>query len=62
MEELTRLTGMREYGIKQTLQKLKNTKISDIVQLKENLFEAEYKIKSAECLDIESEVECAIIR
>ncbi len=62
MEELTRLTGMREYGIKQTLQKLKNTKISNIVQLKENLFEAEYKIKSAECLDIESEVECAIIR
>ena len=30
--------------------------------LKENLFNVEYKIKSAEALDIVSEVECAIIR
>ena len=61
-EELVKLTGMKEYGIKQTLLKLKNTNIADIVKLKENLFEAEYKIKSAEVLDIETEVECAIIR
>ena len=61
-EELAKLTGMREYGVKQTLQKLKNTKISDIVKLKENLFRAEYNVKSAESIDIISEVECAIIR
>ena len=61
-EELSRLTGMREYGVKQTLEKLKNTKASDIVKLKENLFHAEFKIKAAESIDIISEVECAIIR
>lgn len=60
--ELSKLTGQHEFVVKQTLAKLKNTKISDLVQLKQNLFEAEYKIKSAEALDIVSEVECAIIR
>ena len=56
------MTGQHEFVVKQTLQKLKNTKLADLVELKENLFEVEYKIKSAEALDIVSEVECAIIR
>ena len=60
--ELAKLTGMHEFVVKQTLLKLKNTKLSELVKLKENLFEVEYKIKSAEALDIVSEVECAIIR
>ena len=47
--------------MKQTLQKLKNTKTADLVKLKENLYEAEFRIKSAEAIDIISEVECAII-
>lgn len=60
--ELAKLTGQHEFVVKQTLQKLKNTKLSELVKLKENLFEVEYKIKSAEALDMVSEVECAIIR
>lgn len=60
--ELSKLTGMHEFVVKQTLQKLKNTAVSDLVKLKENLFEVEYKIKSAESVDMISEVECAIIR
>lgn len=60
--ELSRLTGMHEFVVKQTLTKLKNTSAADLVCLKENLFEAECKIKSAEALDIISEVECALIR
>lgn len=60
--ELSKLTGQHEFVVKQTLQKLKNTKLADLVKLKENLFETEYKIKSAEAIDIISEVECAIIR
>lgn len=60
--ELSKLTGQHEFVVKQTLQKLKNTKLADLVKLKENLFETEYKIKSAEAIDIVSEVECAIIR
>ena len=60
--ELAKLTGQHEFVVKQTIAKLKNTKLSDLVKLKQNLFEVEYKIKSAEALDIISEVECAIIR
>lgn len=60
--ELSKLTGMHEFVVKQTLQKLKKTSAADLVKLKENLFEVEYKIKSAESVDMISEVECAIIR
>ena len=60
--ELSKLTGMHEFVVKQTLAKLKNTKVSDLVNLKQNLFNVECKIKSAEALDIISEVEVALIR
>ena len=60
--ELSKLTGQHEFVVKQSIQKLKNTSLVDLVKLKENLFEAECKIKSAEAIDIISEVECAIIK
>lgn len=60
--ELSKLTGMHEFVVKQTLIKLKNTKVADLVNLKQNLFDVECKIKSAEALDIISEVEIALIR
>ena len=60
--ELSKLTGMHEFVVKQTASKLKNTKIGDLVKLKQNLFNVETRIKSAEALDIISEVENAIIR
>lgn len=60
--ELSKLTGMHEFVVKQTLGKLKNTKASDLVNLKQNLHNVECKIKSAEALDIKSEVEIALIR
>lgn len=60
--ELSKLTGMHEFVVKQTITKLKSTKTSDLVNLKQNLYEVECKIKSAEALDIVSEVEIALIR
>ena len=60
--ELAKLTGMHEFVVKQTLLKLKNTNTSDLVKLKQNLFNIEYQIKSGNILDINSEVECALIR
>ena len=60
--ELSKLVGMHEFVVKQTLTKLKNTNLSDLVRLKQNLFDVEYKIKNAESLDIISEVEIALIR
>lgn len=60
--ELSKLTGQHEFVVKQSLAKLKNTKASDLVKLKQNLYEVECRIKSAEALDIISEVEIALIR
>ena len=60
--ELSRLTGMHEFVVKQTITKLKNTMASDLINLKQNLYNVECKIKSAEALDIVSEVEVALIR
>lgn len=60
--ELSKLTGQHEFVVKQSLAKLKNTSASDLVNLKQNLYEVECRIKSAEALDIVSEVECALIR
>ena len=60
--ELSKLTGQHEFVVKQTLAKLKNTSVADLVKLKQNLSDAEFKIKSAEALDIVSEVEIALIR
>lgn len=60
--ELAKLAGMHEFVVKQTIQKLKNSHISSLVKLKQNLYEAECRIKSGESLDINSEVELAIIR
>ncbi len=60
--ELSRMTGMHEYVVKLTLQKLKKNNLKDLVRLKENLTDAEYRIKSGLALDVEKEVENALFR
>lgn len=60
--ELAKMTGMHEYVVKLNLQKLKKTNLKDLVRLKKNLTEAEYRIKSGSALDIEKEVENALFR
>lgn len=60
--ELSRLTGMHEYVVKLTLQKLKNTNLKDLVKLKQNLTDAEFKIKSGNSLDPDKEIENVIFR
>lgn len=60
--DLSKLTGMHEFVVKQNIQKLKNMNASDLVRLKQNLYEAECRIKSGESIDINSEVEIALIR
>lgn len=58
--ELSRLTGTHEYVIKITLQKLKNTSLKELVKLKNNLTEAEFRIKSGKSLIPEDELERVI--
>ena len=60
--ELSKLTGQHEYVVKLNLQKLKNTSLKDLVKLKQNLTEAEYKIKSGQSLTPEKEVEDVLFR
>ncbi len=60
--ELSRLTGMHEYVVKLNLQKLKNTNLKELVKLKENITDAEYRIKAGLALDVEKEVENALFR
>lgn len=60
--ELSKMTGQHEFVVKQSLAKLKNTTAADLVKLRQNLAEAEFKIKSADALDITTEVEIALIR
>ena len=60
--ELSRLTGQHEYVVKLTLQKLKNTNLKDLVKLKQNLTDAEFKIKSGNSLDPDKEIENVIFR
>lgn len=56
------MTGMHEYVVKLNLQKLKNTNLKDLVKLKQNLTDAEYRIKAGLALDVEKEVENALFR
>lgn len=60
--ELSRLTGQHEYVVKLTLQKLKKTNLKDLVSLKQNITQAEFRIKSGQAPDAEQEVENAFFR
>lgn len=60
--ELAKMTGMHEYVVKLTLQKLKKASLKDLVKLKENITEAEYRIKSGQALDVDMEVENAFFK
>ena len=60
--ELSKLTGQHEYVVKLNLQKLKNTSLKDLVKLKQDLTNAEYKIKSGESLSPETEVEDVLFK
>lgn len=60
--ELGKLTGQHEYVVKLSIQKLKKTNLKDLVKLKKNLTEAEFKIKSGQSFDVEREVEDAFLK
>ena len=60
--DLSKMTGMHEYVVKLNLQKLKNTSLKDLVKLKQNLTDAEFKIKSGQALDPDKEVENALFK
>lgn len=60
--EIAKLTGQHEFVVKTTLEKMKETPLKDLVKLKQNLTEAEYKIKSGASIDPIDEIETAFLK
>lgn len=60
--ELSKQTKLHEFVVIKTIQKLKNTSAKTLVDLRKNLTEAEYKIKTGLAISAEEELENAIIR
>ena len=46
--EISRLVGQHEFVVKKTLEKMRHRHLDDLIKLKLNLTNAEYKIKSGE--------------
>jgi len=62
-DEIAKFTNMHPYRVKIEMQNLKNISLKNLVKLKENLTEAEYKIKSGQAsLDVGREIEYAILQ
>lgn len=62
-DEIAKMTNMHPYRVKLEIQRLKNVSLQTLVHLKENITEAEYRIKSGKSnLTPEREVEYALLR
>lgn len=62
-DEIAKIINIHPYRVKLELQKLKNISLKNLVKLKQNLTEAEYKIKSGQAnLDVDKEIEYAILQ
>ena len=62
-DEIAKIINMHPYRVKLEMQKLKNVSLKNLVKLKENLTNAEYRIKSGQAtMDVEREVEYAILQ
>lgn len=62
-DEIAKIINMHPYRVKLEVQKLKNVSLKNLVKLKQNLTNAEYKIKSGQAtLDVDREVEYALLQ
>ena len=59
--EISKITGMHEFVVKKNMEKLRKHSLKALVDLKQNLINAEYKIKSGQALDTKEVIEYAII-
>lgn len=60
--EISRLVGQHEFVVKKTMAQMKDTSLRDLINLKQNLTDAEYKIKSGKAIDAVEELECALFK
>ena len=59
--EISKITGMYEFVVKENIKKMKNHALKDMIELKQRLIDAEYKIKSGQTLNSKEVIENAII-
>jgi len=59
---ISKLVGQHEFVVEKTLEKMKNTSLKDLVTLKQNLIEAEYRVKSGMAFNVVDEVERAFLK
>ena len=63
IQEIMKQTGIKsDYRVQRLKEDLKSLSLKKLVELKENLFDVEYRIKAGKVIDIDSEVEIALIR
>jgi len=60
--EISKLVGQHEFVVKTTIEKMKNTPLKDLIDLKQNLIKAEYNIKSGNATNPADEIELAFLR
>ncbi len=62
-DEIAKMINMHPFRVKLEVQRLKNVSLKNLVKLKKNLTEAEFKIKSGQSgLDVDKEIEYAILQ
>lgn len=62
-DEIAKIINMHPYRVKLEMQKLKNISLKSLVKLKQNLTDAEYRIKSGQAnMDIDREIEYAVLQ
>ena len=62
-DEIAKMINMHPYRVKLELKKLKDVPLKNLVRIKKNLTDAEYKIKTGQsAMEPEREVEYAILR
>lgn len=59
--ELAKLTAQHEFVVKKTLEKMQNISLKDLVKLKQNLIQTEYKIKSGQSINYLEELESTFL-
>ena len=62
VDEISAITGMSPNQVKAVMRNSKNQTLKQLVHVKENLTNAEYKIKSGQTTDDEGEVQNALLR
>ncbi len=60
--ELSKLIGQHEFVIKQSILKMANTNLKNLVDLKQNLTKVEFDLKKGQSVDLKTEIETAILK